>query len=213
MKAIQRIFVLLNKSLKYILIKVITVYSNQKTKIVFYINNISHSTLSTLGVPIVSVSLKGKCVIGSNFNMNSGFKYNPLGRNTFNYLIVEGEGSLSIGNNVGMSNSAIYCTDSIQIGNDVLLGSGVCIYDTDFHPILPNFRNSIELNSNLDEKENTKTEKIIIGNNVFIGAHSTILKGVVIGDNSIVGACSLVTKSIPNNEIWGGNPAKFIRKI
>lgn len=46
--------------------------------------------------------------------------------------------------------------------------------------------------------------KIIIGNNCFIGARSTILPGVTIGDNSIIGAESLVTKDIPAGEIWGG---------
>jgi acetyltransferase-like isoleucine patch superfamily enzyme len=57
----------------------------------------------------------------------------------------------------------------------------------------------------------TKMDSIKIGNNVFIGAHSTILKGVTIGENAIVGACSVVTKSIPANQIWGGNPARFIK--
>ena len=54
---------------------------------------------------------------------------------------------------------------------------------------------------------------MIIEDNVFIGAHSTILKGVTIGQNSIIGACSVVTKNIPPNEIWAGNPAKFIKKL
>jgi acetyltransferase-like isoleucine patch superfamily enzyme len=40
-----------------------------------------------------------------------------------------------------------------------------------------------------------------------------ILKGVTVGKYSIVAAGSIVTKSIPPNEIWGGNPAKFIRRI
>ena len=54
---------------------------------------------------------------------------------------------------------------------------------------------------------------VIIGNNVFIGMDSLILKGVTIGDYAIVAARSVVTKSIPAGEVWGGNPAKFIRKI
>lgn len=54
---------------------------------------------------------------------------------------------------------------------------------------------------------------VIIEDNAFIGARSIILKGVTIGANSIIGAGSVVTKSIPANEIWAGNPAKFIRKI
>ena len=54
---------------------------------------------------------------------------------------------------------------------------------------------------------------VIIEDTVFIGAKCIILKGVTIGQNSIVGAGSVVTKSIPADEIWGGNPAKFIRKL
>lgn len=49
-----------------------------------------------------------------------------------------------------------------------------------------------------------------IGNDVFIGAHSTILKGVTIGDKAIIGAGSVVAKSVPAGEIWAGNPARFI---
>ena len=40
-----------------------------------------------------------------------------------------------------------------------------------------------------------------------------MLKGVVIGENSIVGACSVVTKNIPENQIWAGNPARFIKSV
>lgn len=46
----------------------------------------------------------------------------------------------------------------------------------------------------------------------FIGANTVICNAVRIGKNSIVGAGSVVTKDIPDNEIWGGNPARFIKK-
>lgn len=48
--------------------------------------------------------------------------------------------------------------------------------------------------------------------NCFIGANTVICNGVRIGENAIVGAGSVVTKDIPDNEIWAGNPARFIRK-
>lgn len=54
---------------------------------------------------------------------------------------------------------------------------------------------------------------VVIGNNVFIGMDTLVLKGVTIGDRAVVAARSVVTKSIPADEVWGGNPAKFIRKI
>lgn len=47
---------------------------------------------------------------------------------------------------------------------------------------------------------------------VFIGANTTICNSVTIGENSIIGAGSVVTKDIPEGEIWGGNPAHFIKK-
>jgi UDP-2-acetamido-3-amino-2,3-dideoxy-glucuronate N-acetyltransferase len=54
--------------------------------------------------------------------------------------------------------------------------------------------------------------KVKIGNYVFIGAHTIITKPVTIGNFSIVAAGSVVTKDIPSCEIWGGIPARFIKK-
>lgn len=48
--------------------------------------------------------------------------------------------------------------------------------------------------------------------NAYIGCHTVICKPVTIGENAIVGAGSVVTKNIPDNEVWAGNPAHFIRK-
>lgn len=50
----------------------------------------------------------------------------------------------------------------------------------------------------------------MIGNNVFIGMNSTILKNVHIGNNCIIGANSLVNKSFPDNVVIAGNPARII---
>jgi acetyltransferase-like isoleucine patch superfamily enzyme len=113
---------------------------------------------------------------------------------------------LKIGNNSGFSGVSIYCANSITIGENVSIGGNVCLWDTDFHPL-----NYLERRENLTDKINTKP--ISIGNDVFIGANSIILKGVIVGDRAIIGAGSIVTKNIPEDEIWGGNPAKFIRKI
>jgi maltose O-acetyltransferase len=56
----------------------------------------------------------------------------------------------------------------------------------------------------------SKIEKVIIGDNVFIGAGAIILPGVTIGENSIIGAGSVVTKNVPKNIVFAGNPAKTI---
>ena len=55
--------------------------------------------------------------------------------------------------------------------------------------------------------------KVKIGNNVFIGMQTTILKGVHIGNNVIIGANSLVNKDIPDNCVAAGNPAHVIMSI
>ena len=54
-------------------------------------------------------------------------------------------------------------------------------------------------------------EKMIIGNNVFVGANSVIAKPVTIGNNVVIAAGSVVTKDIPSKSLVGG-PAKVIKK-
>jgi acetyltransferase-like isoleucine patch superfamily enzyme len=144
--------------------------------------------------------------IGENLAVNSGSNFNIIGRQQKNTFWVEGQ--LQIGNNVGMSATAIIYNYKITIGNDVIIGGNTVIYDTDFHNLNATIRGDKELDRNT-----AIAKEVIIGNNVFIGAHTTILKGVIIGDNAVVGACSVVSKNIPTNEIWAGNPAKFIRNI
>lgn len=60
---------------------------------------------------------------------------------------------------------------------------------------------------------NCVAKAIVVEDGVFIGANVTILKGTYIGKNSIIGAGSVVTGKIPANEIWGGNPAKYIKQV
>lgn len=73
--------------------------------------------------------------------------------------------------------------------------------DTDSHTILDMQKNKINEN-----------KEIIIGDHVWIGCRSIILKGTKIPDNSIIGAGSLVTKELQNeNTIFTGNPIKAIK--
>ena len=111
--------------------------------------------------------------------------------------------TIIIGKNCGFSGTVIGALQKIVIGNYVLCGANTLITDFDCHGIAPAKR----LDSCGESKE------VIIGNNVFIGYGSTILKGVTIGENSVIGANSVVTKSIPANVIAGGNPCKVLKAI
>ena len=62
-------------------------------------------------------------------------------------------------------------------------------------------------------RPNMHPKPIHIGKRVWIGSGAIVLPGVSIGDNSIIAAGSVVTKDVPENVIYGGNPAKFIKKI
>lgn len=193
------------------IIKVYRLFSKCWEKLVSIIilhgNNISFCNFRTSGIPYIMVARGGKCRIGKNFAMNNGIKGNPIGCYQKCTLFVDRGAELTIGNNVGISQTALICTKKITIEDDVKIGGGVCIYDTDFHSLNPDIRKSTE------DLKHRKQKEVLIKENVFIGAHSIILKGVTIGKNSIVGAGSVVTKSIPDNQIWAGNPAKFIKEI
>ena len=62
-------------------------------------------------------------------------------------------------------------------------------------------------------RHNVRLGRIHIGKNALIGAFSTIRLGVNIGENSVIGMNSFVNKNIPPNELWGGVPAKRIKKL
>lgn len=154
----------------------------------------------------ISISNLGVIIIGKKFKANSSKNANPIGGDTILRIFVKENAFIQVGNNVGISNSTIICAKSIVIGDNVLIGGSCKIWDTNFHSLDYNERR-------INDLTKVTSLPIIIGNDVFIGANSIILKGVTIGDRVVIGAGSVVTSNIPEDEIWGGNPAKFIRKM
>lgn len=158
------------------------------------------------GRPIFRIGELSNVTLGSNLVFSNHSKYNMVGLGKRCSIYVAKQAKLIIGDNCGLSGVSIYCSTNINIGKYVNIGGNVSIWDTDFHPL--------EFQARRIHKHSEILEApITIGNDVFIGANSIILKGVNIGEKSIVGAGSVVTKNIPANQIWAGNPAKFIRNI
>lgn len=104
---------------------------------------------------------------------------------------------VKIGDNSFINRSSkIFCKDMVHIGKRCAISWDVTIMDNDFHYI----------------NTNDNSKPIYIGDDVWIGCHSLILKGVHIGDGAVVAAGSVVTKDVPPCSVVGGNPAKVVKK-
>ena len=144
--------------------------------------------------------------IGDNCRIKSGFAENPVGGYRRTGIWIGRNGILTIGNGVGISNSTIVCSHAVTIEDEVFIGGGCNIYDTDFHSLTPDARLAVP-------DTTVQMAPVIIKRRSFIGGHSIILKGVVIGEGAVIGAGSIVSRSVPAGEIWAGNPARFIRRV
>jgi acetyltransferase-like isoleucine patch superfamily enzyme len=105
---------------------------------------------------------------------------------------------LEIGDNCGFSGTVIGAFKLIKLGNNVRCGANTLITDSDWHP---------------EDPRAGQPQPVIIGNNVWLGLNTVVLKGVEIGDNTLIGANSVVTKNIPANVIAAGNPCKVIKQL
>lgn len=111
---------------------------------------------------------------------------------------VRKNGKLYLGKGYINYGSRIECHNKIEIGDNVFIAENVTIRDSDNHEII--------------RSNYTMTDKIIIGNNVWIGAGAKILKGVKIGDGSIIASGAIVTRDVPKNTLVAGIPAKIIKE-
>lgn len=177
------------------------------TIIRFLGNGVSFSDFRTGGVPYIMVARGGNMSIGEHFSMNNGINHSPIGCPQPCTFFVDRGCTLAIGDNVGVSQTALIAMADITIGNNVKIGGGTSVYTSDFHSLDASVRASS------DDFAHRMSAPVCIKDNAFVGARCIILKGVTIGENSIVGAGSVVAKSIPDNQIWAGNPAKFIRNV
>ena len=158
---------------------------------------------------IVLSNNKKSIVIGDNVRFRSRYNSNLVGMSFPITLHTLKNGKIEIGNGSGFSSVIISSRSHVKIGNNVTVGGDVRIYDHDFHSVdFEKRRNGAE------DRKNVKSAKVVIEDDVFIGATSIILKGVKIGARSIIGAGSIVSiNEIPPDSLVGGNPAKIIKSL
>ena len=111
--------------------------------------------------------------------------------------------NIEIGENFYANHDCVMLDPAKIIFGDNVFVAPQCGFYTAGHPI-----NVDERNSGLEY-----AYPIIVGNNVWFGAHVSVMPGVTIGDNVVIGAGSVVTKDIPSNVVAVGNPCKVLHEI
>ena len=167
------------------------IWLGENSTITFYTNDIPQ---------IVNTTIR----INSNSEITIGF--NPDIRNLLVRMEVESS-TISIGNNFRIYQGEFVMTDNrgakIQIGDNCLFSSHICLRSSDGHTIYSNETNKI-LNC---------SKGVVIGNHVWVGNRTHILKNAVIPDNTVIGTRSIVNKAFEEtNTVIAGIPAKVVKE-
>ena len=153
------------------------------------------------------ISIGDDCVLGCSFVFESD------------------KGCISIGDRSFInSGTSLISRSKIEIGADVTIAWGVCIYDHDSHSL--DWRARIEdlhclredLRAGRDPLASKDwsivcTKPIRICDKVWIGMNAIILKGVTVGEGAVVAAGAVVTKDVPPWTVVAGNPARVVKHI
>jgi len=143
---------------------------------------------------------KGNIVLGENVRF--GYAKSPAFFSGYSHIEARTpETTVNIGKGTRLNNSCTIIAEgaNIDIGKDCLIGQEVNIFSSDFH--------------GLRDRSKPSKAPVTIGDNVFIGTRSMILKGVTIGSNSTIAAGAVVTKDVPQDTVAAGNPAKVIKEL
>ncbi len=148
----------------------------------------------------------GDIVLGDHVRLLAGWRSNRVGLSGPVILQTFEGGQIEIGDYSGASAVVISSRTGVEIGKHCNIGGNVRIFDHDFHAL------DAEVRRSPHGCDDCATKPIRIGDDVFIGAQSIILKGVTVGDRAIIGAGSVVTKDVPADCIAAGNPAVIIKR-
>lgn len=178
----------------------------QSARILFY-GILSSGQFKGRVCKIQPVLIMGHGIVKFGSGSTLGCFPSPFFLSGYIHLEARGKGSsISIGENTQVNNNFVAIAEhaAIEIGKRCLIGTNVEIYDSDFHGIRVRDRNT---------SSPAKARPVIIGDDVFIGSNTKIMKGVTIGSGSVIANGSILVGSIPSDVIAGGNPAKVLRVI
>ncbi len=109
--------------------------------------------------------------------------------------------NITLGKNVFINSACCFQDQGgITIGDNCLIGHEVVIATLDH--LLP-----------AQARESMRPAPVVLGENVWVGSHATILPGVTIGSNAVVAAGAVVTRDVPPNTVVAGVPARVIKTI
>jgi acetyltransferase-like isoleucine patch superfamily enzyme len=160
-------------------------------------------------------------IVGGNITVGVGCVIEEnvsIGDNCFigHYAIIR-PGTI-IGDNVDIR-AYVFIANNVTIGSDVTIyqyaniGAGTILEDNIYFG-----SKSICTNTNINKKYHPKgndyiSEPPLIQSGAVIATACVLKPGVVVGRNSVLGMGSLLTKNIPDNEVWYGSPAKYVREL
>ena len=157
----------------------------------YLIYDLEYGSGTTIGAFVrLKIVDGGSCALGMGVTIEN------------NADIVASGGKIHVGANVFIGRgTTIVAIEEIRIGKNTMIAENVTIRD----------QNHIVGFGQPLRESGLIARPINIGENVWIGANCCVLKGVSIGSNSVIGAGSVVTKSLPDNVICAGTPARIIR--
>lgn len=159
---------------------------------------------SSINCLSISYKERGGVKIGKNCRIGVPSRNYHGGMPFPTALLCDGNGSrITIGDNCRLNGVYVHAQKSITIGNNCVVASGVNIIDSNGHET-----NSLDRTNGRD-----LPKEIVIGNNVWIGLNSIILKGSIIGDNTVIAAGSVVKGVVPANSIYSTQNNSTIKEI
>lgn len=153
---------------------------------------------TAMGRPGINRKRGSSIILGDHVILCSSGMANPVAEGgRCRLATLSTDAKIILHDRVGISSTIICAATHVEIGEGTIIGGGVLIMDTDFHPRNPD--------GTWGNNPIIVSKPVIIGKNCFIGARAIILKGVKIGDGAVVGAGAVISRDVASQSIAVGS--------